>query len=348
MFLSLKTLLVYISVFYVIGYKYKFKNKKAIGCFGESDTVKNCFSFIFSTRLTKSYILESTKYPRCFNASKSSTFKYIPIRIGQSLHEYFITGDYAMDTFILPEQGIKIKNFTFVVLNSGIKFTSYCGIIGLSKKNSENEKEFDFLQALINNKYISDINLIINKNFIAIDDNEIKGKKVGYTEKNLKFENLFHVNSNGVMIYDGKKKYFYNTDRENAMYFKIDAKKSYIPFSFFQVFVNKYFTIKDENEALVCKGLSNKEKSIISCAKNYQKYYDFSSCFIYIFINNWSIRVNMGELFELDKDSGRFHFLFEYNDKNRYKWFLGTEILDKYQIEINKMSGNSFFSLYHE
>lgn len=324
-----------------IEYKYHFEGHEIELCIGTEDS---CFLFFISTKVPNFYVLRSEEYPSCFDPSKSKTFFKTSMSMGNYLHDDYISGDMVGDDIIIPKYNAKIEHFHFILVNSGIKYTKYCGVLGISGKNDEN---YNFLFQLIRAGYLKKPTVIINKHFIAFDDCETskKGKR-GLIYRDSYNEGILVVHSPSSMLVDNKKGFFTEIeDKKQEIHFRIDTNKINIPLTLFEFLDEKYFNVLDERGSKVCtRVITGEPTKKIVCKKDFRNYLNLTSHYIFLFINKGSFRINLDDMFVFEPLTKKYVFLLQNSEKYERIWILGMSILEKYQMEIDFFNKEMYFS----
>lgn len=333
-------LIVFFLFIQAASYKYEFEGKKVQVCFG---TEKNCYPFIISTKVPKVYILNKQTYQECFDPGISSTFWETSVSISSYLNDDYYHGKFVRDNLIIPTHKITLHNFTFILVDKGVRYTNYCGVLGIANDVSMFSSDSDFLNEMVKLNYLSSIKIIITSSMLALDDNEVKiTRKKNITPLKMKYKkSLFAILSAQSIFINFENDMSYLVGG-NFIFFRTDSRKSYIPKEMFDHIAEAYF--KDLGEEKICNLVKTNVGKKIRCRKGFDMYYDMSSVYIYIFIQRWSLKICLGDMLLYDPGAKTFDLLLEFSENDSMDFVLGTAVLDKYKIEIDEVKNIVSFS----
>ena len=320
---------------------YKFLNVKTYNghyvidlCFGEPP---NCYPLQLSTSINEILLLSGEYYEGSFEPSQSKTYKE-SFGLKKEYNKLYLVGKYCHDTVSLKDTQIILPNFRFILINSAQPFP-YIGVLGIGNDYTGYGMDTNFIGSMIKQGYLDHpVYTFGKKNFILGDDIELNSEMKFYKTCNLTNDQerwgLSRCNVNSV-IYNGQNNYFIDNEKHSVR-FDIDFNEIYCPSSFFKVLEKDIFGKYISEEWCISED-NNKyyHRRTIKC---YKEVFDkMKNDTIYFFIDKWSIKVKLGDLFENES-------LQIVQENWNQDWILGHVIMDKNSVTIDKQNNILYYN----
>ena len=298
-------------------------------------TPPQCFTFKLSTSLNEVIVLNGRVYNNGYYPRSDSKTYFDLYSLKKEYHHETIQGFYFSDSIFINHEIIRINYFKMIMINSGVNFTNFSGIIGLGNDYTEYGNQTNLMAMLFKENYVSYPVYTIGKGNFIIGDDISKKKNYKYCHLNSDKERwgLATCNINSVMYHSKGINHIEEYTRTKVR-FDIDFNEIYCPSEFFEFLTKEVFRdLLFEEWCAV-----NKENYALRTIVCYKEAIDtFKNEVIYFFIGNWSMKLRVKELFI----KGKFQI---FHGNWNQDWLFGNIVMNSNSITIDKGNNKLYFN----
>ena len=337
-------LLILLSFLYILKYSvcyYKFENIKTEYdnyviplCIEDAST---CYPFKLSTSSSEILILNGSRYNNSFNPLQSKEL-YISYNYGRKHNGQYIFGNNVKNHIFIKDTNVSLLRHKFSIIDSGLSDNvNYRGILGFGYDFTESGNETSLFAKLINNNYISNPVFSYGKKSLILGDtvklnNNSKIYKLCPIEEGETFWSLIKCKVESV-IYSGKKRHKIFSMNQSIR-FNIEHHEIYAPLFFYDYLLDNIFFKYIKNN--ICRENINPiGDRYISCDTKHIELIEKD--LIYIFIDNWNIKLRIKELF---RDDVFLIFRAEWNND----WVIGHILMDNNIVTVDKKKNKLYWN----
>lgn len=311
---------------------YKFENIKTSFdnyiiniCIEDQDS---CFPFKISTSSNEFMIINDSLLKKGVDLSQNKNIQFT-YYYGKGFNEGYVSGQHIITNLYVNKSILLLSKFkvAFVVNATNISTTNFDGVIGVGYDYSEEGKKKNIVSYLFSQKLID--NQIVTfgkKKFIIGDDIDLQQNKK-YKSCKIKYRknNPWNLISCAIesVIYLGKNN-FKIFEQGTEIRFNVEHHEIYVPDYFYKFLIQNVFIQYIEDN--ICSNNFGEKHQFITC--NTDRLTEIENDVIYIFIQNWNIKLEIKKLF---KDN-----VFQlFNSRWNEIWLIGHILMDNNLVTID-------------